>query len=303
MTSKETIDGTRGGVRTEPVRLHRMPFHDWTTDADFTTFKTVHHGAGLADYDAPRFIDVDFGGPAPLSFTNLLIGTTYEWTGTKADGTVVSGAFTTENVPPRTLYVPVGNTGATVKNVRDLGGWPLMGRTAAGLTAIRQGVLYRGANADAFIDLSASEKAANPLHAQLGVVTEIDLRGDNDPLATEGASPICPAIRYSYCPMTDNTLGGGDTFTNALRQVFRTLSSEDALPAYFHCKIGCDRTGIVAALILGICGVRLTWLFLVFPHFNTLPAVYVCYPISWTVSILLQIPMWHKVHKDIKARV
>jgi len=40
--------------------------------------------------------------------------------------------------------------------------------------------------------------------------------------------------------------------------------------------------------ILGICGLRLLWIFFVFPHIQTLESVYVSYPISWTVTGLIQ---------------
>jgi protein-tyrosine phosphatase len=38
--------------------------------------------------------------------------------------------------------------------------------------------------------------------------------------------------------------------------VFRVLAGPDALPAVFHCAAGKDRTGLVAALLLGALGVE-----------------------------------------------
>lgn len=36
--------------------------------------------------------------------------------------------------------------------------------------------------------------------------------------------------------------------------------------------------------ILGVCGIRLTWLLLLFPTVNTLEFVYMCYPVSWIIT-------------------
>ncbi len=41
--------------------------------------------------------------------------------------------------------------------------------------------------------------------------------------------------------------------------------------------------------IVGICGVRLLWIFLVFPYFKTLESVYISYPISWIITGLVQL--------------
>lgn len=43
---------------------------------------------------------------------------------------------------------------------------------------------------------------------------------------------------------------------------------------------------MVPALIcvFGICGVRITWVFLMFPKYNTFAALMVCYPMSWLVT-------------------
>lgn len=52
-------------------------------------------------------------------------------------------------------------------------------------------------------------------------------------------------------------------------------------------------------MIVGICGVRLTWLLTVFPMFRTLPVIYMCFPISWTVASTVQGIFWHRCHKKL----
>lgn len=58
-------------------------------------------------------------------------------------------------------------------------------------------------------------------------------------------------------------------------------------------------------MLLGICGVRLCWIWTMFPIFNTLESIYICYPISWTVTSIIQAVMWiicyKKVTKNITA--
>ncbi len=41
--------------------------------------------------------------------------------------------------------------------------------------------------------------------------------------------------------------------------------------------------------IIGICGIRLLWIFIMFPYFKTLESVYISYPISWFVTGLVQL--------------
>ena len=53
------------------------------------------------------------------------------------------------------------------------------------------------------------------------------------------------------------------------------------------------------SMILGICGVRLTWLLTVFPMFRTLEVIYMCFPISWTVTSIIQFIFWQHCHKKL----
>lgn len=291
MTAPAVLNGAEGGDL-GIVRLHRKPFYDWLKDDDYTTFNSLYGGDGKTDYNTPRVVTVDFGGEAPLCFTNLMIGATCNWTGTTASGDEVSGSFTTEEVAPRTAYVPL-STGKLIHNVRDIGGWPLKGVTAGGLTRSNQAQIYRGGKLDYFYStysspVSDAERAANPIHTQLGVVSEIDLRGvasdfsdsklmvavagadgtvqsetyyrdGDDPSTATKASRACPDISYFYCPMdwqaTQLNASSGD-FTNQLRRAFAVLGKDGNYPAYFHCAIGSDRTGIMAMLIQGLIGVE-----------------------------------------------
>lgn len=52
-------------------------------------------------------------------------------------------------------------------------------------------------------------------------------------------------------------------------------------------------------MIAGICGVRLAWIWTVFPVFGTLEAVYACFPISWIISSAILGLFWVKGHKQL----
>lgn len=54
-------------------------------------------------------------------------------------------------------------------------------------------------------------------------------------------------------------------------------------------------------MILGICGVRLTWIWTVFPLYRTLPAIYLCFPLSWAVTSVVQGIFWRHCHKKLLA--
>ena len=47
-----------------------------------------------------------------------------------------------------------------------------------------------------------------------------------------------------------------DTAVESIREVFLLLADEENYPIMFHCVAGKDRTGLVAALVLGLCGIE-----------------------------------------------
>ena len=52
-------------------------------------------------------------------------------------------------------------------------------------------------------------------------------------------------------------------------------------------------------MILGICGVRLAWIGAVFPMYNTLTAIYMCFPLSWIVTSVIQGIFWRHYHREL----
>jgi len=54
-------------------------------------------------------------------------------------------------------------------------------------------------------------------------------------------------------------------------------------------------------MLVGICGVRLTWLWTVFPVHRSLDVIYMCYPLSWTVTSIILGILWVRCyHKMMK---
>jgi len=155
-----------------------------------------------------------------------------------------------------------------VHNFRDLGGYP----TDDG-RMIGWGRLFR---ADGLYRLSAADLEV--LDA-LGIRTVVDLRSapefeqhgrfplERYPTAFHHLPIIDATWMKSEIPDVEDTeegavefltwaygdmlAQGGDRFAHA----YRTLAVPGAAPAVFHCAAGKDRTGVLAALILGSLGV------------------------------------------------
>jgi len=162
-------------------------------------------------------------------------------------------------VPPR--RVPLEN----VFNLRDLGGYP----TTDGGT-VELGRMFR---ADGLNRLSPADAE---VVAQLGIRTVVDLRtlGEREswgsaPTDLLGATGVHLPILAELWPVfeeTDDhdpvaylveryhemTVEGAVALATLVRLV---ATDPDAVPLVFHCSAGKDRTGVAAAVLLGLLGV------------------------------------------------
>jgi protein-tyrosine phosphatase len=141
-------------------------------------------------------------------------------------------------------------------NLRDLGGYPTSdGGVVRWRTLLRSDALSRlddaGRNALAglhlrtVVDLRTDEEARHAPSALGGV----GARTFRIPLFTgEALGRLDPELAAVYRHMVDDC---GTAIASAVGR----LCQQGALPALVHCSAGKDRTGLVAALVLGVAGV------------------------------------------------
>jgi Na+-driven multidrug efflux pump len=55
--------------------------------------------------------------------------------------------------------------------------------------------------------------------------------------------------------------------------------------------------------VIGLCGSRILWIYLVFPIWKTPVGLMVCYPVSWIVSMILLFVAWLFAHKKLKRQM
>ncbi len=155
---------------------------------------------------------------------------------------------------PKGFRADLPHEGSTVRwidvegsrNFRDIGGW----------TGLATGLVYRGAelncrtDAKTFHNLLATRKGLCAL-ADLGIRTDLDLRGRVECLRPD-ETPI-PGATLFRCPSSAYT----NMLKNAknLAKAVRVFADRGNYPIYFHCYGGADRTGTLALVVEGLCGV------------------------------------------------
>lgn len=143
-----------------------------------------------------------------------------------------------------------------VSNVRDLGGW-----TAKDGNKVLYGKLFRGGELKVI-----TEKGKRQYLQDLGIKTEIDLRGDNPQHVID-----VPELSYrnypvwmytSIIPGISISYPNGPTFNfesysiASIKSICETLADSNNYPIYYHCSAGADRTGTISYLISGLLGVE-----------------------------------------------
>ena len=166
----------------------------------------------------------------------------------------------TTTAPPRNLTL----TG--VHNFRDLGGY-----TTEDGRMVRWRTLFRadGLGRLTIEDLDVLRPIGLRSVLDLRTRQEIDERGrfpfEDYPVSFHHLSVMdqtwdqeaamrdnLPATEFLHMTYTSMLLDGAARFAAA----FDVLAAADALPAVFHCAAGKDRTGLLAALVLGALGVE-----------------------------------------------
>lgn len=139
-------------------------------------------------------------------------------------------------------------------NVRDIGGW----------TGLKTGLVFRGSEPSCHTNaaylakrkmkchnLTATAEGLRVFSEELGIKTDLDLRqACQSP--TPDKTPI-PGARLVRIPCGSYTNFLLDTAVAA--RLLRVFADRGNYPIYIHCYGGADRTGSLAFLLEGLCGV------------------------------------------------
>lgn len=187
--------------------------------------------------------DIDLSaGTSSYNLTNLVPGRDYTYTVTrKEDGTKVGlGSFSTIGLTHQVFFH------SRVRNARDLGGWP----TTDG-KKVKYRKLYRGG------DITSSRLNSKGITEMLneGIRAEIDLREAKD--LESSSSRLGKDIAFFNANMSKGYGGLIREYPDKVTATFTFAVKclREGKPIYFHCSIGRDRTGTMAALFLGLLGV------------------------------------------------
>lgn len=135
-------------------------------------------------------------------------------------------------------------TGDTIRNMRDLGGWRIDERHS-----VKYGLLYRSA------DWTGADKTTDAFFKELGIKAELDVRyGESAPKHSLSDIAFYNYGLYQYDAIVPGSKKYNPTEKN-IKSIFDLLSKESSYPLVFHCTSGADRTGTLAYLVNGLLGV------------------------------------------------
>ena len=229
--SDELSDGT-DKFKGDPVVLK------WAAKPAYENYTvTISLSADLKDGKSYETVEPS------LVLTDLFVGETYFWqVSSEVDGKAVkSDLFTFKtDASPRTIFLD------GVSNTRDIGGYKSINGKK-----LKQGMIYRGGSPDDITKdgLSAASKI-------YGIKTQLDLRTESE--AERGCSF---GATGNYINISGAYYIGGKTGLDfeenksVIANELRVFTEEKNYPVYFHCALGRDRTGTLAMLIEGLCGV------------------------------------------------
>ena len=190
-----------------------------------------------------------------ISFYNAYLGDNYfKVIANLNDGSVEASeikTFKVDGQAPRNLYV--GN----LPNCRDMGG-----RTTYAGGKIKQGMIYR-TSGNKFDNRNAPDTEAKQiLKETLRMKTELSVADNSGyDVNINGVNLIQAFMDYGKANTNDGIGGNGVPYSNLsrnaekVRMVLELLANRNNYPVFYHCRIGTDRTGIIAIIVNGLIGV------------------------------------------------
>jgi len=208
----------------------------------------VYHGEGSVTFTVTVATDDAFTKnvrtyqttETVLSVYNLFTDTTYYYKveAEAGNGEIFETPATTFKTAKGVRWCYVDG----VRNVRDIGGW----------TGLNQGLVYRGSelNKTQSYGTSVTEAGIFAMKNELGVRVDFDLRlaASNGVFGTN--SPLGEGVRWVQHGISAFRFEA-DYYTETMREFI----NYDNYPLFMHCVGGADRTGTVALMLEGLCGV------------------------------------------------
>ena len=179
-----------------------------------------------------------------LTVSNLIPGTKYYWKVGITDPNGKRKTSKTYSFTPKASVRTVNIDG--VSNVRDLGG----AVTDDGRT-LKYGIVYRSAILD---DVTAEGRRTV---ARLGIKVDLDLRGKDSAVSPLGENVRRINVNAPWYAAGKGSFGinGREEYVSEFVKEIKICADPDNYPMLFHCQIGRDRTGTLAATLLSLCGV------------------------------------------------
>ena len=181
-----------------------------------------------------------------LSVEHLYTGTTYYWfvDAVFSSYTVRSEVFSfSTKATPRTVFIE------GVSNSRDIGGY----LTLDGYR-IKQGLVYRSAKLD-----DITELGRYTLLYELGIKTDLDLRGDRNDYCKNATHPVSElnhiVVACPWYSTGSNHIWLDGYNKSEFAKAVKVFADPENYPIIFHCSLGRDRTGTLAMVLEGLLGV------------------------------------------------
>ena len=85
--------------------------------------------------------------------------------------------------------------------------------------------------------------------------------------------------------------------------VARFLALNGTLDAFVASLRGMGYSSLPTVLmVIGICGIRIAWIYTVFPIMKTLKSIYLCFPVSWLFTTIVEMVLWFIVYNRVCIR-